>query len=109
MKSAFLPVFACVLVAASALAQTASSSSTAASTSSDKASLATRTAGLQTHDGFFPYSGDEKKGEILIELTPAALATWAINTLANHVALSTIPTEGIENDSTGRVVSHNKG
>ena len=36
-------------------------------------SLATRTAGLQRHDGFFPYYWDEKKGDILFELSPAAL------------------------------------
>ena len=35
--------------------------------------LAARTAGLQKHDGFFPYYWDEKKGEILFELSPAAL------------------------------------
>jgi hypothetical protein len=37
------------------------------------ASLAARTAGLQRHDGFFPYYWDEKKGDILFELSPAAL------------------------------------
>ena len=37
-------------------------------------SLASRTAGLQKHDGFFPYYWDEKKGAILFELSPAALA-----------------------------------
>ena len=36
-------------------------------------SLAARTAGLQRHDGFFPYYWDEKKGDILFELSPAAL------------------------------------
>jgi hypothetical protein len=36
-------------------------------------SLATRTAGLQKHDGFFPYYWDAKKGTILFELTPSAL------------------------------------
>ena len=36
-------------------------------------SLAARTAGLQKHDGFFPYYWDEKKGDILFELSPAAL------------------------------------
>jgi Met-zincin/Domain of unknown function (DUF5117) len=35
--------------------------------------LTTRTAGLQRHDGFFPYYWDEKKGDILFELSPAAL------------------------------------
>jgi hypothetical protein len=36
-------------------------------------SMTTRTAGLQRHDGFFPYYWDEKKGDILFELSPAAL------------------------------------
>ena len=35
--------------------------------------LAARIAGLQRHDGFFPYYWDEKKGDILFELSPAAL------------------------------------
>jgi len=35
-------------------------------------SMTTRTAGLQRHDGFFPYYWDEKKGDILFELSPAA-------------------------------------
>jgi hypothetical protein len=35
--------------------------------------LATRTAGLQRADGFFPYYWDAKKGELLFELSPAAL------------------------------------
>jgi len=35
--------------------------------------MTTRTAGLQRHDGFFPYYWDEKKGDILFELSPAAL------------------------------------
>ena len=35
--------------------------------------MATRTAGLERHDGFFPYYWDEKKGDILFELSPAAL------------------------------------
>jgi hypothetical protein len=36
-------------------------------------SMTARTAGLQRHDGFFPYYWDEKKGDILFELSPAAL------------------------------------
>jgi hypothetical protein len=36
-------------------------------------SFATRTTGLQRHDGFFPYYWDEKKGDILFELSPSAL------------------------------------
>ena len=35
--------------------------------------LATRTAGLQRVDGFVPYYWDAKKGELLFELSPAAL------------------------------------
>ena len=40
----------------------------------EKASIASRIAGLQKHEGFLPYYWDEKKGEILYELSPAALA-----------------------------------
>lgn len=39
----------------------------------DKSSVTSRTAGLHRVDGFFPYYWDEKKGELLLELTPAAL------------------------------------
>jgi hypothetical protein len=35
--------------------------------------LASRTAGLQKHEGFVPYYWDEKKGAVLFELSPAAL------------------------------------
>ena len=35
--------------------------------------LSTRTAGLQRADGFVPYYWDAKKGELLFELSPAAL------------------------------------
>ena len=35
--------------------------------------LEARVAGLQKHDGFFPYYWDEKKGDILFELSPATL------------------------------------
>jgi Met-zincin/Domain of unknown function (DUF5117) len=35
--------------------------------------LAARTAGLERHDGFFPYYWDDKKGDLLFELSPAAL------------------------------------
>lgn len=40
----------------------------------EKATLATRTAGLSKHEGFIPYYWDEKKGDILFELSPAALS-----------------------------------
>ncbi|HMH08485.1 MAG TPA: zinc-dependent metalloprotease [Terriglobales bacterium] len=42
-------------------------------TADEKSGLATRTAGLQRRDGFLPYYWDEKKGDILFELSPAAL------------------------------------
>jgi hypothetical protein len=47
----------------------------AAQTSAKPASdaLMARTAGLERHDGFFPYYWDDKKGDILFELSPAAL------------------------------------
>jgi hypothetical protein len=40
----------------------------------DKQTLETRVAGLQKHDGFIPYYWDEKKGDILFQLSPAALS-----------------------------------
>ena len=45
----------------------------AAKSSDEKSSLAARTAGLAKHDGFFPYYWDEKKGDILFELSPEIL------------------------------------
>ena len=39
----------------------------------DKAGLASRTAGLQKRDGFFPYYWDDKKGDVLFELSPGVL------------------------------------
>ena len=49
-------------------------SCTVAQTSAKPAGgLTTRTTGLQRHDGFLPYYWDEKKGDILFELSPAAL------------------------------------
>ncbi len=56
-----------LVIGVSAAAQTSSKTGDAGS------GLATRTAGLQRHDGFFPYYWDEKKGDILFELSPAAL------------------------------------
>jgi Met-zincin/Domain of unknown function (DUF5117) len=35
--------------------------------------IAARAAGLEKHDGFLPYYWDAKKGELLLELSPAAL------------------------------------
>jgi hypothetical protein len=46
---------------------------TSAKPAGDASALAARTAGLEKHDGFFPYYWDEKKGGILFELSPAAL------------------------------------
>jgi Met-zincin/Domain of unknown function (DUF5117) len=46
---------------------------TSAKPADQGSSLTTRTAGLQRHDGFFPYYWDEKKGDVLLELSPAAL------------------------------------
>lgn len=45
---------------------------TAAKPGGEASGLAARTAGLERHDGFFPYYWDEKKGDILFELSPAA-------------------------------------
>jgi hypothetical protein len=42
-------------------------------TPSEKVTIIARTAGLQKRDGFLPYYWDEKKGDILFELSPAAL------------------------------------
>jgi len=67
MKLAAIVLAACMLSVSSARAQTASQAAP------DKTSVATRTAGLQKHDGFFPYYWDEKKGEFLFELSPEAL------------------------------------
>jgi len=46
---------------------------TSAKPAGDASALAVRTAGLERHEGFFPYYWDEKKGDILFELSPAAL------------------------------------
>jgi hypothetical protein len=45
----------------------------AAKSSDEKSSLSARTAGLARHDGFFPYYWEEKKGDILFELSPEIL------------------------------------
>lgn len=39
----------------------------------EKSGFAGRTANLQKKDGFFPYYWDDRKGELLFELSPAAL------------------------------------
>jgi hypothetical protein len=46
---------------------------TSAKPTADSSGLVARTTGLERHDGFFPYFWDEKKGDILFELSPAAL------------------------------------
>jgi Met-zincin/Domain of unknown function (DUF5117) len=63
MKLAWLLVFAVCFAHAQ----------TPTSPSAEKVTLASRTAGLQRHDGFFPYYLDEKKGSILFELSLSAL------------------------------------
>jgi hypothetical protein len=40
----------------------------------EKPTFAARTAGLTRRDGFFPYYWDDKKGDVLFELSPAALS-----------------------------------
>jgi hypothetical protein len=57
----------CLLLATVAAAQTS------APASPDKPDFAARVAGLAKRDGFLPYYWDEKKGELLFELSPAAL------------------------------------
>ncbi len=61
-RLAFL-VFAALFVQSVALAQSPASAN----------SFKDRVAGLTKKDGFFPYYWDEKKGEMLFELSPAAL------------------------------------
>jgi hypothetical protein len=39
----------------------------------EKATIASRTAGLAKRDGFFPYYWDDKKGVLLLEISPQAL------------------------------------
>src|SRR6202142_2832515 len=39
----------------------------------ERVTLASRTTGMQRHDGFIPYYLDDKKGSILFELSPSAL------------------------------------
>jgi hypothetical protein len=51
----------------------ASAAQNAPQSAAEKPGFAGRVAGLRKKDGFFPYYWDEKKGELLFELTPAAL------------------------------------
>jgi Met-zincin/Domain of unknown function (DUF5117) len=50
------------------------SAQTAPAAQPDKATLAARVAGLTRREGFFPYYWDEKKGDILFELSPSVLS-----------------------------------
>jgi hypothetical protein len=52
---------------------TGAGAQTSAKPASEASGLAARIAGLERHEGFFPYYWDEKKGDILLELSPAAL------------------------------------
>jgi Met-zincin/Domain of unknown function (DUF5117) len=61
------------VVTGPAYSQAANSQNGGAQAGGEK-SLAARTAGLERHAGFLPYYWDEKKGEILFELSPAALS-----------------------------------
>src|SRR6266478_4105292 len=65
LSPALATLLACIVICTSV--------QTSASAAEEKITLAARTAGLNRHDGFFPYYWDEKKGDILFELSPAAL------------------------------------
>src|SRR5262249_51157548 len=47
--------------------------SSSAAQTTDKTTAPPRTAGLEKHDGLFPYYWDDKKGELLMELTTSTL------------------------------------
>jgi Met-zincin/Domain of unknown function (DUF5117) len=70
MKRALLSL---VLLAFIGAVCTRAGAQTPAKPADEKSGLAARTAGLPRHDGFLPYYWDEKKGDILFELSPAAL------------------------------------
>jgi len=57
----FIALFTLIVLLVPSLAQT------------EKLTISSRTAGLEKHDGFFPYYWDEKKGEMLFELPPTVL------------------------------------
>ncbi len=65
LSPALVTLLACIVIC--------SSVQTSASAAEEKITLAARTAGLNRHDGFLPYYWDEKKGDILFELSPATL------------------------------------
>jgi len=70
MKRALLLCFLLVLTGGASLCARAQTSAKAAD---EKNGLAARTSGLQRRDGFLPYYWDEKKGNVLFELSPAAI------------------------------------
>jgi hypothetical protein len=70
MKRALLSLVLVVLIASVC---THAGAQTSAKPADEKSRLAVRTAGLQRRDGFLPYYWDEKKGDILFELSPAVL------------------------------------
>jgi len=70
MKRVMWPFLAAIIVLSVQLISTAQ---TALPAQPEKATLATRTEGLSKHEGFIPYYWDEKKGDVLFELSPAAL------------------------------------
>jgi Met-zincin/Domain of unknown function (DUF5117) len=65
--------FSVVLAALVGCMITATAAQSSAQPAGEGSGLAARTAGLERHDGFFPYYWDEKKGAVLFELSPAAL------------------------------------
>jgi len=69
MRRALLPLALVILLGVCVN----SSAQTSAKPADEKNSLTARIAGLQKRDGFFPYYWDEKKSDILFELSPAAL------------------------------------
>jgi hypothetical protein len=68
MKRSFCLAFVVLVSFLQAHAQAASQSVP------EKMTVNARVAGLQKRDGFLPYYWDEKKGEVLFELTPAVAA-----------------------------------
>lgn len=68
MKRTLLPI----LLSVSSLL-TSAQNAPSAKDAAPAMSIAARAAGLEKHDGFLPYYWDAKKGELLLELSPAAL------------------------------------
>ncbi len=62
-----------VLIVLTANVCTVANAENPAKSGDEKAGLLARTAGLQRREGFLPYYWDEKKGDILFELSPAVL------------------------------------